>query len=238
MKLDILAFGAHPDDVELSASGTLIKQMEMGYKCGIVDLTRGELGTRGSAEIRDKEAARSSEIMGIHIRENLKMEDGFFQNDKPHQLKIVSVIRKYQPQIILCNAINDRHPDHARAAALILNAVFLAGLAKVKTEQEGVEQERWKVKAVYHYIQDKYIKPDIIIDISSCWNKKMETIKAFSSQFYNPESNEPDTAISGKDFMEFLSERAIEMGRNIGANYAEAFSVTRTPGVKNLFDLT
>ncbi len=237
MKLDILAFGAHPDDVEISASGTLIVHIENGYKCGIVDLTRGELGTRGSAEYRDDEAKRASEIIKIHARENLRMEDGFFQNDKINQLKIVSVIRKYRPEIILCNAIIDRHPDHSRAAALISTSIFLAGLHKVITTFNDTPQERWKVKAHYHYVQDRYIKPDIAVDISSVWDKKMQAIRAFSSQFYDPFSTEPDTEISGKDFIEFLSGRAMEMGRPLGVQYAEGFTSPRLPGVSNLFNL-
>ena len=237
MKLDILAFGAHPDDVEISASGTLLVHIAKGYKCGIIDLTRGELGTRGSAEQRDEEAKRASEIIGIHARENLSMEDGFFYNDKANQLKIVSIIRKYKPEIILCNAITDRHPDHSRAASLISTSVFLAGLHKVITINNDISQERWKVKAHYHYVQDRYIKPDIAVDISSVWEKKMASILAFSSQFYDPSSTEPDTEISGKDFMEFLSGRAMEMGRPLGVQYAEGFTSPRLPGVTNLFNL-
>ena len=237
MKLDILAFGAHPDDVEISASGTLLVHIAKGYKCGIIDLTRGELGTRGSAEQRDEEAKRASEIIGIHVRENLSMEDGFFYNDKANQLKIVSIIRKYKPEIILCNAITDRHPDHSRAASLISTSVFLAGLHKVNTMNNDIPQERWKVKAHYHYVQDRYIKPDIAVDISSVWEKKMASILAFSSQFYDPSSTEPDTEISGKDFMEFLSGRAMEMGRPLGVQYAEGFTSPRLPGVTNLFNL-
>lgn len=237
MKLDILAFGAHPDDVEISASGTLLIHIEKGYTCGIVDLTRGELGTRGSAEFRDEEAKMASEIIKIHARENLRMEDGFFQNDKINQLKIVSVIRKYKPEIILCNAITDRHPDHSRAAALISTAIFLSGLQKVVTTFNDTQQERWKVKAHYHYVQDRYIKPDIAVDISSVWDIKMKAILAFSSQFYDPSSKEPDTEISGKDFIDFLAGRAMEMGRPLGVQYAEGFTSPRLPGVTNLFNL-
>ena len=237
MKLDILAFGAHPDDVEISSSGTLIVHIAKGYKCGIVDLTRGELGTRGSADLREKEAKAASEILGIHIRENLNMEDGFFQNDKINQMKVVSVIRKYQPEIVLCNAISDRHPDHSRAAALVASGVFLAGLSRLKSTMEGKEQERWKVKAHYQYIQDRYIKPDFAVDITSAWEKKMKSILAFSTQFYNPSSDEPQTEISGLDFIEFLSGRAREIGRPLGIEYAEGFTASRLPGVQDLFNL-
>lgn len=237
MKLDILAFGAHPDDVEISSSGTVLIHILKGYKCGIVDLTRGELGTRGSAETRETEAKRASEIMGIHIRENLNMEDGFFLNDKAHQLKIISVIRKFQPEIILCPAISDRHPDHSRAAALISTSIFLAGLQKVITTFDNVSQQRWKVKAYYHYLQDRHIKPDIAVDITSVWKKKMESIMAFSTQFYNPASSEPETEISRKDFFDFISGRAVEMGRPLGVQYAEGFTTPRLPGVSDLFNL-
>jgi bacillithiol biosynthesis deacetylase BshB1 len=237
MKLDILAFGAHPDDVELSASGTLISHIRKGFKCGIVDLTRGELGTRGNAEIREQEARRASEIIGIHARECLNMDDGFFQNDKFNQLAVVSMIRKYQPDIILSNAIMDRHPDHSRASALVSIAVFLSGLIRIKTSINNKEQERWQTKAHYHYIQDRYIKPDLVVDITEVWEKKMESVLAFSSQFYNPDSKEPGTAISGKDFLNFLEARAIESGRQIGVMYGEGFTAERFVGVKSLKDL-
>jgi len=237
MKLDILAFGAHPDDVEISCSGTIIVHIKKGYKCGVVDLTRGELGTRGNAETRDAEAKHATEIMGIHLRENLGMEDGFFLNDKSNQLKIVAIIRKYKPEIILCPAITDRHPDHSRAAALVSTSIFLAGLQKVITTLDEKIQERWKVKAHYHYLQDRHIKPDIAIDISSVWQKKMESVKAFTTQFYDPASTEPETEISRKDFLEFLSGRAMEMGRPLGVQYAEGFTSPRLPGVTDLFDL-
>ena len=237
MKLDVLAFGAHPDDVELSASGTLLVHIEKGYKCGIIDLTRGELGTRGSAERRDEEAIIASEIMKIHVRENLRMEDGFFQNDKVNQLKVATIIRKYKPEIILCNAIDDRHPDHSRAAELISTSIFLAGLDKVITTFNDLPQVRWKVKAHYNYVQDRYIKPDIAVDISKVWHKKILAIRAYSSQFYDPVSTEPETEISGKNFIDFLAGRAIEIGRPLGVQYAEGFTTPRLPGVSNLFNL-
>jgi bacillithiol biosynthesis deacetylase BshB1 len=237
MKLDILAFGAHPDDVELGASGTLLIHIDKGYKCGIIDLTKGELGTRGSAELRSKEAAAASKLLGIHVRENLNMDDGFFLNDKAHQLAIVAAIRKYRPEIVLANAKHDRHPDHGRASMLVANAVFLAGLLKVETKEASVPQEKWKVKTLYHYIQDRHILPDLAIDVTAVWDRKMKSILAFSSQFYNAESSEPETPISGEDFIHFLEARAIETGRPMGVKYAEGFLVHRTPGVKDFFDL-
>ena len=237
MKLDILAFGAHPDDVELGASGTLLLHMEKGYTCGIIDLTRGELGTRGNAQTRNTEAQKAAEILGIHVRENLNMDDGFFLNDKNHQLAIITAIRKFQPEIVLATAGHDRHPDHSRAALLISHAVFLAGLIKIETKYDNVPQEKWSVKSLYNYIQDKYIKPDFAIDITEVWNKKIQAVKAYTSQFYDPFSSEPETAISGMEFMEFIGARAMEMGRPIGAKYAEGFTVQRTVGIKDLFNL-
>jgi N-acetylglucosamine malate deacetylase 1 len=237
MKLDILAFGAHPDDVELSCSGTLIKHIKAGKKVGLVDLTRGELGTRGTKEIREAEAAESTKIMGVSIRENLDMDDCFFTNDRENKMKVVQAIRKYQPEIILANAVSDRHPDHGRGAALVSEAVFLAGLLKVETMADGKKQDLWKTKVVYHYIQDRYIKPDFIVDISDFIEIKQQAIKAFKSQFYNPDSTEPETAISTKEFLDFLNSRAIDLGRSIGARYGEGFTVERTPGIQSLFDL-
>lgn len=237
MKLDILAFGAHPDDVELSCSGTIIKHIREGKKVGLIDLTRGELGTRGTAEIRDAEAAEASRLMGISIRENLNMDDCFFINDKENKLKVARAIRKYQPEIILANAVSDRHPDHGRAAALVSDAVFLAGLLKVETLDGAAKQQPWKTKAVYHYIQDRYIKPDFAVDISDYIDEKMKAIMAFRSQFYNPASTEPETAISSKEFLDFLQARSVDYGRSIGVKYGEGFTVERTLGVKSLFDM-
>jgi len=237
MKLDILAFGAHPDDVELSCSGTILKHIHLGKKVGLIDLTRGELGTRGSAEIRDTEASAAAKILGVSVRENLRFADGFFQNDRQHQLPVVSMIRKYRPEIILCNAVSDRHPDHGRAAQLVSQSVFLAGLPKVGTTDDGNNQEPWRTKAVYHYIQDRYIKPDFVIDISDFIDNKMESVKAYASQFYNEKSTEPKTPISSKEFMEFLYSRSMEIGRSIHAKYGEGFTVERFPGVNSLFDL-
>jgi bacillithiol biosynthesis deacetylase BshB1 len=237
MKLDILAFASHPDDVELGAGGTLLAHIDAGHKVGIVDLTRGELGTRGNAETRISEANAAAGLLGLSVRENLGMEDGFFQNDRTHQLAIASVIRKYRPEIIISNAVSDRHPDHGRAAALITNGAFLAGLTRVGTTAAGQLQESWKVRAHYHYIQDRYIRPDFVVDVTDYWEKKMEAILAFRTQFYDPKSSEPTTPISSKDFLDFLAARAMEMGRQSGFRFAEGFTVERTPGVKDLFTL-
>ena len=209
MKLDILAIGVHPDDVELSCSGTLLKHIKQGYKVGILDLTQGQLGTRGTPELRLKEAENSAKILGVHMRENLGMEDGFFMNDFAHQKPIIEVIRQYQPETVLANAINDRHPDHGRAAKLIADACFYSGLRKIETHKDGKLQEAWRPKSVYHYIQDYYIQPDFIVDITPYFEKKKEAILAFSSQFYNPANkNEPETPISSKDFFDFVEARA------------------------------
>ncbi|HQW00102.1 MAG: bacillithiol biosynthesis deacetylase BshB1 [Bacteroidia bacterium] len=234
MKLDILAFGAHPDDVELSASGTLINHIKMGYKCGIVDLTNGELGTRGTAETRKEEAEASSKIIGIIARENLNLADGFFTNDGDHRLEVVKMIRKYQPSIVLCNAISDRHPDHGRGASLVSDAIFLSGLVKVVTQIGGVDQLPWRPQAVYHYIQDRFIKPDFVVDVSDVWEQRMESVKAFKTQFYQADSTEPDTAISSKEFLDFLKGRAMEYGRPAGFQFAEGFTVERYPGINDL----
>ncbi|MBL0341942.1 MAG: bacillithiol biosynthesis deacetylase BshB1 [Bacteroidetes bacterium] len=237
MKLDILAFAAHPDDIELSCSGTIIKHISLGLKIGIVDLTQGELGTRGSSELRALEAAKASAIMGISVRENLCMADGFFDLSQENKLAIVAQIRKYRPEIILANAISDRHPDHGRASKLISDACFLSGLIKVKTVFNGTEQEAWRPKSIYHYIQDRYFKPDFIVDISKFIDKRNEAILAYASQFYDPTSTEPMTAISTAQFMDNLKGRAIEYGRIIGVEYGEGFITERVPGINNLFDL-
>ncbi|MES2838357.1 MAG: bacillithiol biosynthesis deacetylase BshB1 [Bacteroidota bacterium] len=237
MKLDILAFAAHPDDVELSCSGTLIKHIKLGYKVGICDLTRGELGTRGSAELRKIEATNASKIIGNVVRENLGFADGFFSNDKEHQLKIIEVIRKYQPEIVICNAISDRHPDHSRGSKVVSEACFYAGLTKIETNNNGVKQNAWRPKNIYHYIQFRYIEPDFVVDISDELEQKIESVKAYSSQFYQPGSNEPETAISSKQFFDSISERASEFGKTIGVKSAEGFTKERYLGVNNLFDL-
>ena len=232
MKLDILAFGAHPDDVEISASGTILKHIDLGYECGIVDLTQGELGTRGSGELRLVEAERAKNILGISARENLGFADGFFLNDREHQLLIIKMIRKYRPEIVLANSVHDRHPDHGKAAQLVADACFLAGLIKIETGQQA-----WRPKAVYHYIQDEFIQPDLTVDVTPYFDKKIEAILAYSSQFYNPESDEPDTPISGKDFLEFLKGRAQVMGRPISVRFAEGFTTKRNIGIDSFFNL-
>ncbi|MBI2721925.1 MAG: bacillithiol biosynthesis deacetylase BshB1 [Bacteroidetes bacterium] len=237
MKVDILAIGVHPDDVELSCSGTLLKHISIGKKAGVLDLTHGELGTRGSAELRTQEALHSSKIMGLSFRTQLNFKDGFFENDQAHQIKIVEQIRKHQPEIILCNAVNDRHPDHGRAAKLVADACFYSGLRKVETMLEGKLQLAWRPKAVYHYIQDQFIHPDFVIDISDFIETKHKAIMAFSSQFYDPKSKEPETPISGKDFLENINSKMSVWGRAINVRYAEGFTVNRYPGVNNLFDL-
>jgi bacillithiol biosynthesis deacetylase BshB1 len=241
IKLDILAIGVHPDDVELACSGTLLRHIAQGKKIGLLDLTRGELGTRGSAELRDEEAAASAKKMGAFVRENLRMEDGFFQYTPENVCKIIAVIRRYQPAIILANSLHDRHPDHGRAAKLIQDACFYSGLAKIEThDSNGNLQERWRPNAVYHYIQDYNMKPDFVVDVSDFWEQKKELILTFRSQFFST-SAENDTAlstpISGKDFLEFLDGRGRDFGRNPGFEYGEGFQVARTIGVKDLFEL-
>jgi bacillithiol biosynthesis deacetylase BshB1 len=237
MKLDILAFGAHPDDVELGCSGTIAKEVSIGKKVGIIDLTRGELGTRGSVEIRDQEAALAAEILGISVRENLNMRDGFFVNDEAHQLEIIKRIRKYKPEIVICNAIEDRHIDHGKGSKLVSDACFLSGLRKIETEHEGVEQEAWRPKVVYHYIQWKNIEPDFVVDISEFIDKKTQSILAYASQFYSENSNEPITPIATKNFLQSIHYRTQDFGRLIGVDYAEGFTTERYVAVKSLGDL-
>ncbi len=237
MKLDLLAFAAHPDDTELACSGTLAKHVNLGMKVGVVDFTRGEMGTRGTPEIRDQEAADAAEILGLSLRENLRFADIFFEDDKQHQLEIVKSIRKYRPDIILANAIRDRHPDHGKASSLVSKAVFMAGLQKIETVVDGEVQTPWRPKALYCYIQSNYIEPDFVVDVSDYWDAKMEAVRAFKSQFYNPDSKEPETFISSPYFMKLLEARGIEYGSTIGTKYGEGFTVERNIGVDNLFDL-
>ena len=237
MKLDILAFGAHPDDVELSCSGTIAKEISLGKKVGIVDLTRGELGTRGSKEIRDAEAKKASEIMGIQIRENLNMRDGFFINNEKHQLEIIKMIRKYRPEIVLCNAIDDRHIDHPKGSKLVSDSCFLSGLRRIETQVDGLSQEAWRPKIVYHYIQWKNIEPDFVVDISEFIDVKMQAILAYDSQFYNPNSKEPETPIATKNFIDNVKFRSQDLGRMIGKPYAEGYTVERYLAVNSLSDL-
>lgn len=237
MKLDILAFGAHPDDVELGCGGTIAKELHLGKKIGIVDLTRGELGTRGSAEIRDKESAKAAEILGVSVRENLKMRDGFFKNDEEHQLKVIEMIRKYKPEIVLCNAIDDRHIDHGKGSKLVSDACFLSGLRRIETYHDGQVQEVWRPKVVYHYIQWKNIEPDFVVDITGFQNKKVEAIMAYDSQFFNPDTKEPVTPIATKNFLDSINYRAQDLGRLIGTDFGEGFTVERYLAVNSLTDL-
>ena len=237
MKLDILAFGAHPDDVELGCSGTIAKEISLGKKVGIIDLTRGELGTRGSVEIRNSESAKASAILGVIARENLDMRDGFFLNDEAHQLKIIEMIRKYKPEIVLCNAIQDRHIDHGKGSKLVSDACFLSGLIQIKTELNGVQQEAWRPKIVYHYIQWQNIEPDFVVDISDFMDKKMASVLAYASQFYNPNSNEPVSPITSKNFLDSVKYRAQDLGRLVNVTYAEGFTTERYLAVNSLSDL-
>ncbi|MDD3722627.1 MAG: bacillithiol biosynthesis deacetylase BshB1 [Lutibacter sp.] len=237
MKLAILAIGAHPDDVELGCGATIAKEIYLGKKVGILDLTRGELGTRGSAEIREKEAKNGAKILGVAIRENLGFADGFFVNDKEHQLEIIRVIRKYKPEIVLCNAIDDRHIDHSKGSKLVSNACFLSGLVKIETELEGIVQEAWRPKFVYHYIQWKNLKPDFVVDVSEFMDKKIEAVKSYSSQFYNPNSTEPSSPISSENFLDSVKYRAQDLGRLVGVEYAEGFNTERYVAVKSFDNL-
>jgi bacillithiol biosynthesis deacetylase BshB1 len=234
MKLDILAFGAHPDDVELGCGATIAKEISLGKSVGIVDLTRGELGTRGTAEIRAKEAKKSAQLLGVSVRENLGFADGFFVNDREHQLKIIEMVRKYQPEIVLCNAIDDRHIDHGKGSKLVSDACYLSGLLKIQTRHEGEVQEKWRPKHVYHYIQWKNLTPDFVVDVSGFIDKKIEAIQAYSSQFYDPKSKESETPITSKNFFDSVDYRARDLGRLIGVNHAEGFTVERLLGVKDL----
>lgn len=237
MKLDVLAFGAHPDDVELGCGGTIAKEVANGKKVGIIDLTRGELGTRGTAETRDEEACNAAKILGVGMRTNMGFADGFFVNDKEHQLAIIKMIRKYQPEIILCNAIDDRHIDHGKGSQLVSDACFLSGLTKIETEDEGVLQNPWRPKQVYHYIQWKNLEPDITVDVSGFIDKKMASVLAYKTQFFDANSKEPETPISSKNFTDSIIYRSRDLGRLIGVEHAEGFTVERYVAVASLFDL-
>lgn len=234
MKLDILAFGAHPDDVELGAAATIAKEVSLGKKVGIIDLTQGELGTRGSKELRKTEALRAAKILGVTLRENLKFADGFFVNDKPHQLEVIKLIRKYKPEIVLCNAIEDRHIDHGKGSKLVSDACFLSGLEKIETEFEGEIQKKWRPKLIYHYLQWNNSKPDFVVDISNFMDVKMEAVLAYTSQFYDPNSKESETPISSKNFTDSVYYRAKDLGRLIGVEYAEGFTVERLIAIASL----
>lgn len=237
MKIDILAVGAHPDDVELSCGATLAKEVAYGRKVGILDLTRGELGTRGSAEIRDNESKKAAEILGAQFRKNLGLPDGFFVNDSKSQLEVIKIIRQHQPEIVLCNAIDDRHIDHGKGSKLVSDACFLSGLRRIETHFDGEPQEAWRPKHVYHYIQWKNIKPDFVVDVTGFIDKKLEMIFAFESQFYDPQSDEPQTPISSENFKDSLTYRARDLGRLIGVEYGEGFTTERYPAVNSIFDL-
>ena len=237
MKLDILAIGAHPDDIELGCSGTIITETRNGKKVGIVDLTEGELGTRGSVETRYKEAADAARILGVLVRENLQLPDGFFENNPANQMKLIRSIRKYRPEIILANAPEDRHPDHGRAARLILDAAFLAGLRKVQTEDNGTVQDAWRPKYVFHYIQDRYLEPNFVVDISDVFDERMRAISAYTTQFYNENSvvdnDNPQSYISTPVFLESVIARARMMGKRIGVKFGEGFVTEKVIGIRN-----
>ncbi|MCW3081726.1 bacillithiol biosynthesis deacetylase BshB1 [Segetibacter sp.] len=230
-KLDILAFGVHPDDVELGCSGTILASVAEGKKVGIVDLTQGELGTRGSAEIRREEAAEAAKVLQVSVRENLKMADGFFQNDEKHQRKIIEVIRKYRPEIVLCNALEDRHPDHGRSAQLVEDAAFLSGLRKIETLVEGKPQEAWRPKYIFHYLQDRFLQPDFVFDISDYFDKKLESVLCYKTQFFNPDLNEPQTYISSPAFFDSIKARSMMLGKRIGVQYAEGYITKKMIGI-------
>lgn len=237
IKLDILAFGAHPDDVELGCGATIAKEISLGKKVGIIDLTKGELGTRGSIEIRFKEATKAAEILGVCVRENLDFADGFFANDKTHQLKVIEMIRKYQPEIVLCNAIEDRHIDHVKGSKLVSDACFLSGLIKIETIVDGKIQKRWRPKQVYHYIQWKNIEPDFVVNVTGFLDKKVASVMAYASQFYDPKSTEPETPITSKNFIDSIVYRARDLGRLIDVESAEGFTAERFVAVENFSKL-
>ncbi|MBL7900139.1 MAG: bacillithiol biosynthesis deacetylase BshB1 [Crocinitomicaceae bacterium] len=237
MKVSILAFAAHPDDIEISAAGTLMKHLDMGKKCVIVDLTEGELGTRGTAETRKAESINASKILGITQRVNLKLADGFFEHSKENLIKLIEQIRFFKPDVVLANAVEDRHPDHGKAAKLAADACFLAGLRKIETTYQGEKQEAWRPKAVYHYIQERYIKPDFVVDITPFADRKIEALKAFKTQFFDPDSKEPVTPISTESYFDFLKGRWLDFGKNIGVKYAEGFTSARPVGIDDITSL-
>jgi bacillithiol biosynthesis deacetylase BshB1 len=236
MKLDVLAIGVHPDDVELGCSGTLIKEIKRGKKAGVIDLTQGELGTRGTIETRFEEATEAARIMGVVVRENLKMRDGFFQNDEAHQLQLIQILRKYQPEIVIGNILEDRHPDHGRAGQLIYDACFLSGLKQIRTtDEQGRVQEKWRPKHLLHYLQDRFYEPDIIVDITEVWQQRLQSIKAYKTQFHNPDSStEEQTYISSPEFLESVIARARLLGKRIGVQFAEGFISKKSIGISNL----
>lgn len=237
MKLDVLVFAAHPDDAELSCGGTILSLVAAGKKVGIVDFTRGEMGTRGTPEIRDAEAAVAGKILGLSVRDNLRFKDVYFQNDDEHVLKVVEKIREYQPEIILANALSDRHPDHGKGAQVVKRALFLAGLKNVVTTFNGVPQANWYAKTLYHYIQTDFHKPDFVVDVSEFWDQKMDSVRAFESQFFNPKSKDDQTLISSPEFMELINARGREFGMSIRVKFGEGFITDRMPGVAHISDL-
>lgn len=235
--LDILCITAHPDDAEIGMGGTILRHLHMGYAVGIIDLTVGELGTRGSGEIRKQEAADAARLMGVELRYQLGLRDGFFRADEESLLKVVSVIRRHRPRIVLTNAVQDRHPDHGRGSHLVTEACFLSGLRRIATQYEGEEQEQWRPRAVYHCIQDRWIQPDLVVDVSDFWSKKMDVLASFKSQFHDPKSTEPVSPISVPEFLPTLEGRARDMGRLIGVPFGEGFTVERAAGVGDLLQL-
>lgn len=237
MKLDILAIAAHPDDVELSCAGTLMVHAAQGMKVGVVDLTRGELGTRGTPELRDLEAQAAAKVMGLEVRENLGLADGFFRNERTEQLAIITAIRKYQPDIVLANAIDDRHPDHGRAAKLIADSCFMAGLRKIETSLNGELQAAWRPKQVFHFLQDRYHEPDFVVDITPVLERKLEAIRCFSSQFLAAKDHEPQTYISGTGFFDSVLYRSKMLGKMVGVEYAEGYTSAKKIGIRNFADL-
>lgn len=237
MKLDILVLAAHPDDAELGCSGTIAAHVAKGYKVGIVDFTQGEMGTRGTPETRLKESKDAAKILGLAARENMGFKDIYFKDDEFHQHELIRVIRKYQPDIVLANAVSDRHPDHGKGSSLASNACFMSGLRRIETIQDGLAQQPWRPKFVYHYIQNNYIQPDFIFDISAYWDTKVASIMAFKSQFYDPTNQEPASFISSPEFLPFIESRAREFGHRIMAKYGEGFTIERFIGVNDLFDL-
>ena len=237
MKLDILAFGSHPDDVELGCGATIAKEIANGKTVGIIDLTRGELGTRGTAKIRDKESKVAAKILGLAMRKNMNFADGFFVNDKQHQMELIKIIRKFKPEIVLCNAIKDRHIDHEKGSDLVSDACFLSGLIKVETELSGTKQEPWRPKHVYHYIQWKNLEPDFVVDVSGFMEKKMQAVLAYKTQFYDVNSKEPETPISSKNFTDSIEYRARDLGRLIGVEHGEGFTVERFIAINSLYDI-
>jgi bacillithiol biosynthesis deacetylase BshB1 len=237
MKIDILVFAVHPDDAELGCAGVLLKEKALGKKIGIIDLTRGELGTRGTAETRDTEAADAAEILELDIRENLSMRDGFFLNDEEHRMKVIEMIRKYQPEIVITNALHDRHPDHGRAGDLVNDSIFLSGLPKILTSHNGEQQEAWRPRLLLQFIQDYYIKPDVVIDVTEVWDQKMKSILAYKTQFYNPDLDEQQTYISSPEFFKIVEARAREYGKYINATFGEGFTCKKLLGVDTISQL-